>query len=123
MPDGDGRAAAVPVLRRRWARTLAAFRRAQARVAASKAQERELPAARRAFPCDDLEAAFARVDSLRFAALRRLLRIPAADLPILALKLELAVADQAWELTGCEDCLALAAADARRLANVADGGP
>jgi hypothetical protein len=102
-------------LRRRWARTLAAYRRAQARVAAYKAQEARLPAERRAFPCDDLEAAFARVDSLRFAALRRLLRLPAPDLAALALKLDLAVADSAWELTGCEDCLVIAAIDAKRL--------
>ncbi|MEA3049947.1 MAG: hypothetical protein QOG84_1783 [Sphingomonadales bacterium] len=102
-------------LGRRWARTLAAYRRAQARVAAYKAQEARLPAERRAFPCDDLEAAFARVDSLRFAALRRLLRLPAPDLAALALKLDLILADQAWELTGCETCLEAIAADARRL--------
>jgi hypothetical protein len=85
-------------------------------VAAFKAQEALLPAGRRGFPCEDLEAAFARVDSLRLAALRRLLRLPAPDLAGLALKLELAVADTAWELSGCDSCLALAAADARRLA-------
>jgi hypothetical protein len=86
-------------------------------VAAFKAQEALLPAERRAFPCEALEAAFARVDSLRLAALRRLLRLPAPDLAALALKLELAVADTAWELTDCETCLAGAAADARRLAH------
>jgi hypothetical protein len=32
------------------------------------------------------------------------------------LKLRLAVADQAWELTGCESCLEAMAEDARRLA-------
>jgi hypothetical protein len=52
---------------------------------------------------------------LRLAALRRLFRIPAPDLAALSLKLDLAVADQAWELTGCETCLEAAAADARRL--------
>ncbi|HEX8578150.1 MAG TPA: hypothetical protein VF655_00980 [Allosphingosinicella sp.] len=34
----------------------------------------------------------------------------------LALKLELAVADQAWELEGCEACLTIVAEDAQRLA-------
>jgi NAD(P)-dependent dehydrogenase (short-subunit alcohol dehydrogenase family) len=118
MPDGDGWAAAVPVLRR-WANAVAAYRRAELRVAAHRAGEALLPAERRAFPCEDLEAAYGRVDSLRLAALRRLLRTPAPDLPALALKLELAVADSAWETSGCEDCLALAAADARRLSEAA----
>jgi hypothetical protein len=36
----------------------------------------------------------------------------------LALKLELAVADQAWELEGCEECLEAIAEDARRFARV-----
>jgi hypothetical protein len=115
MPDGDGGTAAVPVLRR-WGAAVAAYRRSEIRVAAHRAGEACLPAGRRAFPCEALEAAFARVDSLRLAALRRLLLTPAPDLPALALKLELAVADSAWETSGCEDCLALAAADARRLA-------
>ncbi|MGA9580898.1 MAG: hypothetical protein WBR13_02880 [Allosphingosinicella sp.] len=75
-----------------------------------------LPAERRAFPaCRPLERRFGDLDDVRFAALRRLLRLPAPDLAALALKLELAVADQAWELTGAEDCLADIAADARRL--------
>ncbi|HYE28340.1 MAG TPA: hypothetical protein VEA61_08925 [Allosphingosinicella sp.] len=94
---------------------LAAYRRAEARVAAFEAAEALLAAERRAFPCESLEARFGRLDGLRLAALRRLLRLPAPDLPALALKLDLAVADQAWELGGCETCLALAAADARRL--------
>jgi alkylhydroperoxidase family enzyme len=95
---------------------VAAYRRSEIRVAAHKAGEAILPAERRAFPCEALEAAYGRVDSLRLTALSRLLLTPAPDLPALALKLELAVADQAWEASGCEDCLALAAADARRLA-------
>src|SRR3954451_16269961 len=57
MPDGDGRTAAVPVLRR-WGTAVAAYRRVEARVAAHKAEEALLPAERRAFPCEDLEAAF-----------------------------------------------------------------
>ena len=96
-----------------FARALAAYRRAEARVAAFKAEEALLPEARRAFPCDDLEEEFGRLDGLRLAALRRLLRLPAPNLAALALKLDLA--DSAWELTGCESCLAALAADAQRL--------
>jgi hypothetical protein len=57
---------------------------------------------------DDLECA-------RLDALRRLLRLPAPDLAALALKIELAVDNEAWELTGAETCLAALKADARRL--------
>ena len=100
-----------------WSRTLAAYPRAEARVAAFKAAEARLPAKRRGFPaCQALEDEFGRLDSYRLAALRRLFRLDAPDLPALALKLELAVADQAWELDGCESCLAAMAGDARRLA-------
>jgi len=101
----------------RWTRALAAFRRAEARMAAFKAQERLLPPERRAFPaCRDLEERFGDLNELRHAALRRLLRIPSPDLAALALKLELVVADQAWELVDTETCLEAIAADARRLA-------
>jgi hypothetical protein len=51
----------------------------------------------------------------RPAALRRLLAVPAPDILALALKIELAVADQAWELTGADTFLPALAADARRL--------
>jgi hypothetical protein len=112
----------VPDLRRRWNRTLAAYRRAEARVAAFKAQEQQLPPARRAYPaCEDLEQRFGDLDDRRFAVLRRLLRLRAPDLAALAFKLDLAVADQAWELTGCETCLEAMAADARRLSANASG--
>jgi hypothetical protein len=56
------------------------------------------------------------LDSLRLAALRRLFRIAAPDLAALSLKLDLALADQAWELEGCGTCLAATAEDARRVA-------
>jgi hypothetical protein len=105
----------VPSLR--WDRALAAYRRAEAWVAAFKAEEARLPAARRAFPCDELEEEFGRLDSLRLAALRGLLRLSAPDLAALSLKLDLAVADLAWELDGCETCLAELSADAQRLAH------
>jgi hypothetical protein len=86
-------------------------------VAAFKDEERALPLARRVFPaCADLEERFGDLDSRRLNLLRRLLRTPAPDLAALALKLDLAVADLAWELTGCETCLEAAAVDARRLA-------
>lgn len=101
----------------RWTRTLAAYRRAEARVAMFKAVEARLPAAARAFPaCVGLEEEFGRLDSLRLAELRRLFRLPAPHLAALALKLRLAIADQAWELSGCETCLAAMAEDAQRLA-------
>jgi len=86
-------------------------------MAGFKAWERGLPAERRAFPaCRDLEERFGDLNDLRHAALRRLLRIPSPDLAALALKLELVVADQAWELVDTETCLEAIAADARRLA-------
>ena len=100
----------------RWTRTLSAYRRAEARVASFKEAEALLPAARRGFPaCEALEEEFGRLDSLRLAAMRRLFRLPAPDGAALALKLRLAVADLAWELTGCESCLVAMAEDARRL--------
>jgi hypothetical protein len=109
--------------RARWTRTLAAFRRAEARVAAFKAAEALLPPERREWPAvKPLEDRFGDLDSLRLAALRRLFRIPAPDLAALSLKLELALADRAWELEGCEGCLAAMAEDARRLACLTDQG-
>lgn len=102
--------------RDRWNRALAAFRRAEAKLAAFRAYERSLPPAVRAYPaCQPLEERFGALDDRRLAALRRLLRLPAPDLPALSLKLDLAVADLAWELTGCESCLEAMARDARRL--------
>ena len=122
---GGGRRAAVPLAtaaspdgrssRRAWERAVAALRRAEARVAAFEAEERLLPAERRELACDALEQRFEHLDKLRLAAVRRLLRLPAVDLPALVLKLDLAVAEQAWEDCGSEDCLALIAADARRI--------
>ena len=126
---GDSQQVTVP-----FYRTLAAYRRAEARIAAFKEAERALPPARRDYPaCEDLEERFGDFDSgacperLRcrqskgLNLLRRLLRTPAPDLAALALKLELAVADQAWELAGAETCLPTLAADARRLASSSSG--
>jgi len=52
-------------------------------------------------------------------ALTALLALPAPDLPALAAKLDAIVPNQAWELTGSEDCLELLRHDARRLAATA----
>jgi hypothetical protein len=49
-------------------------------------------------------------------ALRRLLRTPVPDLPALALKIELAIDQAAWESTGGETSMAALKRDARRLA-------
>ena len=53
----------------------------------------------------------------RLAALRRLLQAPAPDLPALSLKIDFAVDDAAWELTGAETSLAALKADGRRFAH------
>jgi hypothetical protein len=100
-----------------WARALAAYRRAEAQVEAFRAEEALPPAAEREAAEEGLEERFGVRDSRRRAALRRLLRIPAPDLPALSLKLDLAVA--AWEITGCEIGLAAIAADLRRLSGEA----
>jgi hypothetical protein len=113
-------AAGAKSSRARWTRTLAAYRRAEARVAAFKAEEALLPPERREWPAvKPLEERFGDLDSLRLAALRRLFHIPAPDLAALSLKLDLALADQAWELEGCESCLEAMADDARRLTGAA----
>lgn len=111
--SGPARSAAGPS----WERAVAALRRAEARVAAFEAEEALLPAERRALACEALEERFERLDKLRLAAVRRLLRLPAADLPALAVKLEIAVAEQAWEDSGSQDCLERLRDDARRLAD------
>src|SRR5688572_19256176 len=126
---GGGRVAVVPLAsasgparslaRGKWEQAIAALRRAEARVAAFEAEEALLPAERRALACEALEERFGRLDKLRLAAVRRLLRLPAPDLPALALKFAVAVAEQAWEDSGSEDCLALIAADARRISKQA----
>ena len=101
----------------RWSRALAGFRRAEARLAAFQAGVALLPPEARAFPAAiPLDDRFDRLEGARLAALKRLLRAPAPDLAALSLKLDLAIADRAWELTGAESCLAALGADARRFA-------
>lgn len=85
-----------------WDRALARLRRAEAALAAAAHEPDEEV-------YGDILCAFN-------AALRRLLRAPAPDLAGLALKLELAARETAWELTGAETCIATLAREARRLA-------
>lgn len=102
--------------RARWARALAAYRRAEAHLSAFQVGFARLPPAARAFPaCQPFEDRYDELECARLAALRRLLRLPAPGLPALALKLELTIDDQAWEFTGAETCLAALKADARML--------
>ena len=106
----------------RWTRAVAAFRRAEARLAAFRREATLLPPAARAFPASEtLDARFDDLECARLAALSRLLRAPAPDLAAFSLKLDLAIADQAWELTDSEPCLAALKADARRLASLEAG--
>jgi len=86
----------------RWNRALARFRAAEAALAAVAHAE------------DDDQ--YDRANGRFIAALKKLLRIPAPGASALALKLELAIDQLAWELTGGERCMAALLADARRLA-------
>ena len=100
----------------KWTRALAAFRRAEARLAAFRAYEAALPAAARSFPaCAPLEERGNDLESTRLARLRRLLRAPAPDLPALALKITLAIDDEIAFYSGGDLCLAAVKADALRL--------
>jgi hypothetical protein len=102
----------------RWTRALAAFRRAEARLSAFQVKVGRLPSSVWTFPASEaLNDRFDALECGRLAALRRLLRAPAPDLLTLSLKLDLAVADQVWELTDSQPCLAALQADARRLAS------
>jgi hypothetical protein len=86
-----------------WDRALARFRRAEAAVDAAAGEPDE----------DRYDALLGRFND----ALRRLLRIPAPNLPALAAKLAAANRHTAWELTGAETCMAALACDTRRLAD------
>lgn len=99
-----------------WHRALAAFRRAEARLAAFRRYEAALPAAARAFPaCAPLEERGNDLEQSRLDAIRRLLRIPAPDLPALALKVALAIDEEIAFFSGGETCLAAVKADSLRL--------
>ena len=100
----------------RWTRALAAFRRAEAKLAALRAYEASLPAAARRFPaCAPLDERSGELESVRLARLRTLLRAPAPDLPALALKVALAIDDEIAFFSGGEACLAAVKADSLRL--------
>jgi hypothetical protein len=99
-----------------FSRALAAYRRADANLAAFRAYEAALPAAARAFPaCAPLEERGNDLESSRLDAVRRLLRAPAPDLPALALKIALAIDDEIAFFSGGDTCLAAVKADAQRL--------
>ncbi len=57
-----------------------------------------------------------RLDAL-YAALRRLFRVPAPDLPALAVKIELTIDHEVATLNGGEACMAALRRDARRFAS------
>lgn len=100
-----------------WARALADYGRAEAALASFQCHVERLPPEMRAFPaCEPLEKRFDDLECARLASLRRLLRTPAPHLPALALKIDRVIADQAWEFTEAESCLAALKCDARRLA-------
>ena len=108
-PDQAGRAARWTLKqaqgRERWNDAVARFRRAEAvlKAAAHEPDEDRY---------GDLVVAF-------YRALRKLLRIPAPDLPALALKIDLTIDHEVGELTGGERCMAALKPDARRLAGLA----
>ncbi len=96
----------------RWRRALAAFKAAEAEL---RAFERRTAGA----AWEEQEAVEQGMDAhidILYAALRRLLRIPAPDLRALATKIALSVDHEVGALTGGEACLALLKRDARRLA-------
>ena len=139
-----GGGAARPGRRRRWDRALAGLRLAEAAVAAYRARDylpaHEIHAAIRGrwpipydFAADPkawaavsaslagfqpFEDRLNALGSARDAALKRLLRAPAPDLPALALKIELAVDEEVATLAGGEPCLAALKADGWRLATM-----
>lgn len=62
------------------------------------------------------ERLYNRLGARHDAALKALLRTPAPHLAALAFKLDLLIAEQAWEITGGELCLAALRRDAHRFA-------
>jgi hypothetical protein len=88
-----------------WDRALARLHQAQATLNAAVSEP-------------DQDAYDALLDT-HSGALSALLRSPAPDLPALAAKLDAIVSNQAWALTGSEDCLEILRDDAHRLAATA----
>jgi hypothetical protein len=95
-----------PGLRRddEWDRALARFHTAQAAVDAASGEP-------------DQDRYDALLDSAG-EAMGAFLALPAPDLAAIAAKLEIIVPHQAWEHSGCEDCLEILRQDAHRLAAV-----
>ena len=91
----------------------------------SEGEERWLSALRRLNQAEALmiqaddrqdERLYDRLGARRDAVLKALLRTPAPHLAALAFKLDLLIAEQAWEITGGELCLAAIRQDAHRFA-------
>jgi hypothetical protein len=100
-------------LEKEWAEALAALQRAEGEIAAFKRAEPRGAGFEAQWALDE---AFGDLASAQNRALERLLGLPAPDPAALALKLALAVAEQAWELPEGEASMARIAEDAARLA-------
>ena len=85
-----------------WGKALARFHQVDATLASARSE-----------PAPD---AYDALLDAHTEALCALLALPAPDLPALAAKLDVIVPQQAWELTGSEDCLEILRRDAHRLA-------
>ena len=94
-----------------WARALAEFETAEAAVRECERRTAGAPWAAQAAVEEEYGE---RLDAL-YAALRRLLRVPASDIGALAVKIELAIDHEVATLTGGEACLAAIRRDALRL--------
>lgn len=108
-----GSAGAVAPRAARWRRAVAGLQRAEAAMAAF---ERDCEAAGIAENLSELDETSGDHLGAFHAALERLLRTPAPDVPALAMKIELAVDHDVGSLTDGERCLVALKADALRLA-------
>jgi hypothetical protein len=102
----------------RYARNDGAWRRALARLEAVEADIRAIERATAGGTVEEEEALQAVYDArlgAHSAALRRLMKVRAPDLPALALKIELAIDQEVGSLAGGELCLAALKRDVRRL--------
>lgn len=112
-----GRAGAIAVAANPepWRRALAAFEAAEAELRAFERQTAGAPWEEQ----EAIEEGYGDRLGAMYAALRRLLRLPAPDIPALATKIALAVDHEVGTLDGGEACLAALKRDARRLAGQA----
>jgi hypothetical protein len=95
----------------KWEKALVTYRAAEAAMRECERRTAGAPWAQQ----DAVEEEYGgRLDVL-YAALGRLLRAPAPDLPALAVKIELAIDHEVGTLNGGEDCLETVRRDARRL--------